>query len=42
MQEVLNNIGNCELVKVVVQEVLKMKKISVIVQEVQLGILIKC
>ena len=42
MQEVLNNIGNCELVKVVVQEVLKNEEISVIAQEAHLGVLIKC
>ena len=43
MQEVLNNIRNCELVKVVVQEVLKKsEELCVIVQEVQLRVLIKC
>ena len=42
MQEVVNNIGNYELVKVVAQEVLKNEEICVIVQEVQLGVLIKC
>ena len=36
MQEVLNNIGNYELIKVVVQEVLKNEELCVIVQEVQI------
>ena len=42
MQEVLNNIGKCELVKVLGQEVLKNEEISVIAQEVQLWVLTKC
>ena len=42
MQEVLNNIGNCEQVKDVAQEVLKNEELCVIVQEVHLGVLVKC
>ena len=42
MQEVLNNIGNCKLVKVVVQEVLKNEELCVIAQKVQFRVLIKC